>query len=156
MVLLRSGVSSVGLMGFIVGVMALFKTMSGASPFSVPAQKWTLLPFDGVRVIPFDASGWSLLEVTLQVRYPVSGGPSTLRGRFVRRPGTKLEDETGHDDKDPLAGKTRHHHWQHFLKNSSGLTMGFHVWHDGRNPVIVDGRQFKFVAVSSQDRSVDE
>jgi hypothetical protein len=126
--------------------------MSGADPFTVRPREWTIVPFDGRKVFDFPVVGWSLVETILQIRYPLVGCPSTFRGRFVRHPGTAKDDETGHNDVNPIKGLTRHHHWEHFLKNSSGLRVAFRVWHDGSKPVVVDGRQFKFVGFASSDQ----
>jgi len=84
-----------------------------------------------------------MYSVILRVEYPSSGCPTTLRGRYVRWPNTDKEDETGHNDVNPIAGMVRHHKWDHFLLNQPGLTMGFKVWHNGSRPIVLDGRQFK-------------
>lgn len=127
----------------------LLKTPSGTDQQVVRPETWTLVTFGKQLFIPLHPSGWSLVEVTLRVQYPgYPSCPRTLRGRFVRRPLTPKADETGHDDKNPIPGLTRHHHWQHFLKNSSGLTLGFKVWHDGSAPIVLDGRQLKSAAVT--------
>lgn len=121
----------------------LLKTPSGEDPQRIRPNTWTLVTFAGQRIAPLPAAGWSILEVTLRVQYPTNGAPRTLRGRFLRRPATPRQDETGHDDKNPIAGMTRHHHWQHFLLNQADLTIGFHVWHDGDDAIVLDGRQLK-------------
>ncbi len=121
----------------------LLKTPSGTDLQQVKPETWTLVRFADRKSLSLPASGWTMVEVTLRVRYPDAGCPRTLRGRFLRRPGTPQADETGHDDKDPIPGFTRHHHWQHFLKNSTDLTLGFHVWHDGQEAIWLDGRQIK-------------
>lgn len=127
----------------------LLKTPSGEDRQIIKPATWTLVRFAGEVLMPLQPDGWTLTEVTLRVEYPsYPACPRTLRGRFVRRPLTPRADETGHDDKNPVPGLTRHHHWQHFLKNSTGLTLGFKVWHDGSAPIVLDGRQLKAVAVT--------
>jgi hypothetical protein len=122
----------------------LFKTNSGKDKQAIRPNTWTLVRFDGATTFRFPDRGWSIMGVLLRVEYPSRGCPSTLRGRFFRWPDTNREDATGFDDKDPIAGKTRHHYWQHFLLNRDGLMVGFKVWHDGRSPIVLDGRQFKW------------
>lgn len=123
--------------------MPLWKTPSGVDKMKVMPNTWTWVKFENDRFFPFPSDGWSIMEVILRVEYPSTGCPKTLRGRFVRFPGTPKEDETGHNDMNPIPGYTRHHHWEHFLMNQANLTMGFRVWHDGKNPIVLDGRQFK-------------
>jgi len=123
--------------------MPLWKTFSGADKMTIPPKVWTYVKFENDRFFPLPADAWSIMEVILRVEYPKLGCPKTLRGRFVRHPGTDREDETGHNDMNPIAGYTRHHHWEHFILNRPDLTVGFRIWHDGTRPIIVDGRQFK-------------
>jgi len=125
--------------------MPLWKTFSGKDKQTIRPKVWTLVKFDNDRIFPFPQNrGNSIVEVMLRVEYPRTGCPRTLRGRFVRWPNTPQADETGHDDKNPIAGMVRHHHWQHFLLNRPDMTVGFHVWHDGASPIVLDGRQFKY------------
>jgi hypothetical protein len=125
--------------------MPLFKTFSGADKQVIKPEEWTLVRFDGKTVVPFPATGWSAMEVMLRVEYPRLGCPRSLRGRFVRWPNTPQADETGHDDKATFPGLVRHHHWQHFILNQKDLVVGFILWHDGKKPIVLDGRQFKTV-----------
>lgn len=128
--------------------MPLWKTDSGTDFQTIPPQRWTFVRFDGNEVFDLPAEGWSIMEVILRVDYPRLGCPKTLRGRLVRWPGTDQEDETGHNDVNPIPGYNRHHHWEHFLINRPQLTIGFRVWHDGRRPIVLDGRQFKTTRIS--------
>jgi hypothetical protein len=124
-------------------IMPLYKTFSGKDKQIIQPRAWTFVKFDNDRFLPFPAQGWSIMEVILRVEYPATGCPTTLRGRFVRWPGTPNADETGHDDKNPIPNLVRHHHWEHFLLNRPNLTMGFRIWHNGTRPIVLDGRQFK-------------
>jgi len=126
--------------------MPLWKTPSGVDKIKIQPKVWTYVKFENDRYFPLSNGGWSLVEVMLRVEYPKTGCPKTLRGKFVRFPGTAFEDETGNNDVDPIIGATRHHHWQHFLINQGNMTLGFRVWHDGSSPIVIDGRQFKAVA----------
>lgn len=131
--------------------MPLYKTFSGADKLTIQPKTWTYIKFENDRFFPFPEGGWSIMETILRVEYPRLGCPTTLRGRFVRWPGTDKEDETGHDDKTPLSGQTRHHHWEHFVLNRPSMTVGFRIWHDGRRPIVIDGRQFKHTRISSNE-----
>jgi hypothetical protein len=124
--------------------MPLFKTDSGRDKQSIRPRVWTLVRFADRTVINLPAAGWTIMGVLLRVEYPSRGCPSTLRGRFMRWPDTSREDSTGFDDKNPIAGSTRHHYWSHFILNRPELTLGFKVWHDGSSPIVLDGRQFKW------------
>ena len=128
--------------------MPLYKVPSGTDKQKILPRQWTLVSFEDKRVIPLAAEGWSIYGVMLRVEYPKQGSPTTLRGRLGRWPGTPKEDLTGFDDKNPLAGQTRHHYWSHFLKNEPDLEVGFMLWHDGTSPIVLDGRQFKWTRLS--------
>lgn len=123
----------------------LAKTESGIDKQTVQPNKWTLVRFGERKKTSFTeiGSGKLFFNVILRVEYPELGCPSTLRGRFVRWPNTAKADETGHNDVNPIAGLTRHHHWDHFLENQPKMPVGFIVWHDGKKPVVIDGRQIK-------------
>lgn len=129
--------------------MPLYKVSSGTEKQVVAPKVWTLVKFPHEGVFDFDADGWSLMGVLLRVEYPRGKFrcPKTLRGRFVRWPNTDHEDWTGFDDKDPQPGKKRHHYWSHFVLNKPDLSMGFKVWHNGRVPIVLDGRQFKWTTL---------
>jgi hypothetical protein len=123
----------------------LAKTDSGSNKQVIQPKQWTLISFGKNKQTSFisHGAGKLLFNVILRVEYPEIGCPRTLRGRFVRWPNTTKSDETGHNDVNPIAGLTRHHHWSHFLENRSKMPVGFIVWHDGENPVVLDGRQIK-------------
>lgn len=123
--------------------MPLFKTPSGKDKQVIPAREWTQVRFADRDVVRLADKGWSIYGVMLRVEYPQQGCPTTLKGRLVRFPGGN-EDWTGFDDKSPLAGQTRHHSWHHFLIGQPALTVAFRIWHDGKAPVVLDGRQFKW------------
>jgi len=122
----------------------LFKTMSGTDKQVIQPRIWTSVRFAGRTNINLTKDGWSIYGVMLRVEYPEDGCPSTLKGRLVRFPDSNREDWTGFDDKSPLPGQTRHHSWHHFLIGQPGLNVAFRVWHDGKQPVVLDGRQFKW------------
>ena len=124
--------------------MPLFKTNSGTDKQTIPPKQWTLVKFANTTTMPLPAQGWSIIGVLLRVEYPQRSCPTTLRGRFVRWPNEAREDSTGFDDKDPIAGSTRHHYWSHFILNRPDLVLGFRVWHDGPGRVVLDGRQLKW------------
>jgi hypothetical protein len=128
----------------------LFKTDSGSNKQVIQPNTWTWVNYGVPAVDSFTnkVKGTYLWNTILRVEYPKTGCPTTLRGRFVRYPGTDKEDETGMDDKNPVAGLTRHHHWDHFLANDSKMPIGFKVWHDGASPITLDGRQIKSTKLS--------
>ena len=124
--------------------MPLYKTSSGTDKQTIHPRTWTPVTFRGEDVIPLAETGWSLYGVMLRIEYPAAGGPSVLRGRLFRFPGTSREDVTGFDDKPTWPGDTCHSYWSHFVKGQRGLVVAFRVWHDGLQPITLDGRQFKW------------
>ena len=127
----------------------LAKTESGKDKQVIKPNTWTLVHFGELKQKTFvdQGSGKLFFNVILRVEYPSKGCPTTLRGRFVRWPETDKADETGHNDVNPVAGLTRHHHWDHFLDNQPKMPIGFIVWHDGKSSVVLDGRQIKSVLI---------
>jgi hypothetical protein len=123
--------------------MPLWKTPSGVDKQIIVPRRWVFVKFDKVQEMPLPELGWSIMEAILRVEYPRTGCPTTLRMRMSRWPNSSREDETGHDEKNPIPGMTRHHHWQHFILNRPDLTVGIKVWHNGTQPIVLDGRQFK-------------
>jgi len=123
--------------------MPLWKTNSGSDKQIIRPKAWTLIKFADVNQMPLPSVGWSIMGAILRIQYPKSGCPTTVRVRLARWPNTPQEDETGHNDYNPLAGQTRHHHWEHFILNRPNLVVGLKIWHDGNAPIILDGRQFK-------------
>jgi hypothetical protein len=121
----------------------LWKTPSGVDKQIILPRRWVFVKFDKVQEMPLPELGWSIMEAMLRVEYPRTGCPTTLRIRMSRWPNSSREDETGHDEKNPIPGMTRHHHWQHFILNRPDLTVGIKVWHNGTQPITLDGRQFK-------------
>lgn len=124
--------------------MPLYKTFSGRDKQIIPPKKWTYVTFRGQEEIPVSRWGWNMIGVLIRVEYPKWGCPTVLSGRFSRWPDSSREDTTGFDDKTPLRGDNHHHYWSHFLKGQKDLTVGFKVWHNGRKPIVLDGRQFKW------------
>jgi hypothetical protein len=129
----------------------LAKTDSGAKKQTIPPKRWTFVEFGPQSRTKFVArkAGTIFFNVILRIEYPRLGCPKTLRGRFVRWPETDQADETGHNDVNPIPGYVRHHHWDHFMINQSNMPVGFMIWHDGSQPVVLDGRQIKSVVISS-------
>lgn len=125
--------------------MPLWKTFSGVDKQVIKPRSWTFVSFGETKQTEFihRRSGTWLINIILRIQYPQTGCPNTLRGRLVRFPNTNQEDETGHNDVNPIPGLTRHHHWDHFLILNSSIPLGFRVWHNGTNDVVLDGRQFK-------------
>lgn len=124
--------------------MPLYKTLSGENKQLIPQREWTYVTFRNVIEIPLSNKGWNIYGVLLRIEWPSNNCPTVFRGRLARWPNTKHEDTTGFDDKPTFPGQTRHAYWNHFLKGRKDLTVGFKVWHDGKQPVILDGRQFKW------------
>lgn len=128
--------------------MPLYKVESGKDRQVIQPRTWTMVNFLGQTEFALEGKEWTLIGVLLRVDYPSRGTPRTLKGRFARWPDSSREDLTGFDDKDPIPGQTRHHYWSHFVLNQPDLTMGFKLWHDGKSPIVLDGRQFKYTSFS--------
>lgn len=122
----------------------LWKVESGTDKQTVKPNEWTFVRFAKKTkfVVPEDGTWeWTII---LRVEYPRIGTGSVLRGRLVRYPDT-TKDETGHDDKNTFAwgGKVLHSHWSHTISCNPSMPIGFWVWHDGKKPIVLDGRQIK-------------
>ncbi len=124
--------------------MPLYKTMSGRDKQIIVPRRWTLVRFRDETVIPLSPDGWNIYGAMIRIEYPAKGCPSVVRGRLARWPGTAREDLTGFDDKPAFPGAVRHSYWSHFLLGRPDLEIGFQLWHDGKNPIVLDGRQFKW------------
>jgi hypothetical protein len=122
----------------------LFKDESGKAKQTIKPKTWTYVKFQGKDTFKVSADGTWEWTVVLRVEYPRRAG-TVLRGRFCRFPNTPKLDETGHDDKNTSgwSGKTYHSHWTHTIKSNSRMPVGFWVWHDGKAPIVLDGRQIK-------------
>lgn len=122
----------------------LFKVDSGKSKQSIAPKTWTYVVFQNKKSFIVPRSGTWEWTVVLRVEYPAAAG-SVLRGRFCRYPDTSKLDETGHDDKNTYgwSGKTYHSHWSHTFDTDPKMPIGFWVWHDGKSPIVLDGRQIK-------------
>lgn len=125
--------------------MPLYKTFSGADKQIIKPKEWTYVTFQGKTEIPIARFGWSMIGILLRVEYPLKGSPKILSGRFARWPDSPREDTTGFDDKTTFPGENAHHYWSHFIKGQKDLTLGFKIWHNGTAPIVLDGRQFKWV-----------
>jgi hypothetical protein len=123
--------------------MPLWKTFSGKDKQTIKSKTWTTVTFDNKKELQLQSKGWSIMESMIRVHYPAEGCPTTVKLRLARWPDTNKEDLTGHTDFDPLPGDERHIHWQHFLLNRPDLTVAIKIWHNGTQPIVLDGRQFK-------------
>ena len=123
--------------------MPLWKTLSNTNKQVIKPKTWTTISFNDVTEFKLPRFGWSIMTSIIRVFYPSTGCPTTVKIRLVRYPNTNKEDLTGHSDYDPLPNNERHIHWQHFILNRKDLTVSLRIWHNGKNPIILDGRQFK-------------
>jgi hypothetical protein len=123
----------------------LWKVDSGKSKQTIPPNAWTYVAFPRETKFKVSSAGTWEWTVVLRVEYPKKGCPGVLRGRLARYPNTAKIDETGHDDKNTAgwAGKIYHSHWTHTITCGPTMPIGFWVWHDGKKPIVLDGRQIK-------------
>ncbi len=87
-----------------------------------------------------------LLETTIQIELPASGCPNYVRIRFCRFPTTKQADYTGHFTypvHPGMAGKTVWVTLAHSILATRLMNIAVFLDHDGKSPIVLDGRQFK-------------
>ena len=124
----------------------LSKVESGKAKQKIAPRTWTWVKYDkGAWSFKVPTAGVWEWTTFLRVEYPKVGFPTILRGRFGRFPGTDKLDETGHDDKTvrDFAGGSYHSHWTHTIDQDTKMPLGFWVWHNGKSPIVLDGRQIK-------------
>jgi hypothetical protein len=87
-----------------------------------------------------------LLETTIQIELPATGLPNFVRFRFCRFPNTKQADYTGHFTypvHPGMAGKTVWVTLAHSILATRLMNIAIFLDHDGKSPIVLDGRQFK-------------
>ena len=85
-------------------------------------------------------------ETTVQVELPKTGLPNVIRFRFCRFPETSQADYTGHFSypvHPGLAGKEIWVTLAHGFVSGGAMPVGLIINHDGKNPIVLDGRQIK-------------
>jgi hypothetical protein len=87
-----------------------------------------------------------LLETTIQIELPKTGIPNVVRFRFCRFPNTSKADYTGHFSypiHPGMAGKTVWVTLAHSIRATRLMNIAVFIDHDGKKPIVLDGRQFK-------------
>lgn len=87
-----------------------------------------------------------LLETTIQIELPSTGLPNFVRIRFCRFPTTPKADYTGHFTypvHPGMAGKTVWVTLAHSILATRLMNIAVFLDHDGKSPIVLDGRQFK-------------
>lgn len=87
-----------------------------------------------------------LLETTVQIELPKAGLPSVVRFRFCRFPTTPKADFTGHFSYPVhlgMAGQTVWVTLSHSILATRQMNIAVFIDHNGKSPIILDGRQFK-------------
>lgn len=87
-----------------------------------------------------------LLETTVQIELPKKDLPNFVRFRFCRFPTTPQADYTGHFTypvHPGMAGKTVWVTLAHSILATRQMNIAVFIDHDGKSPIVLDGRQFK-------------
>jgi hypothetical protein len=87
-----------------------------------------------------------LWETTVQVELPKTGLPNVIRFRWCRYPGTVQADYTGHFSypvHPGMSGKTIWITLSHSFISGGKMPVGLFIDHDGKSPIVLDGRQVK-------------
>lgn len=123
----------------------LLKTDSGVSKQTVKPRTWTYVSYAGKKKFAVSVTAGFIWKTFMRVEFPAGYKGTTVKGRFVRFPGTTKIDETGHESKNTVgwAGQTEHLGWCHPFDANPKMPVGFWIWHDGNLPLILDGRQVK-------------
>lgn len=98
-------------------------------------------------VFKADTKARNLWEYTVQIELPKTGCPSLIRIVLCRYPGTKQADYTGHDSitlyPGVHAGQTIWHTLAHSFISDPSMPVALYVSHNGKSPIVLDGRQIK-------------
>ena len=85
-------------------------------------------------------------ETTVQIELPKTGLPNVVRFRFCRYPGTAQADYTGHFSYPVHSGMAGKQIWvtlAHSFISGGKMPVGIFIDHDGKSPIVLDGRQIK-------------
>lgn len=122
----------------------LYKVESNKDKQTIKPNTWTYIRIEGKTRFKTSTSGSFNIWGILRVEYPTRWKGTRLRLRLVRNPdGTP--DQTGHTTLN-VAGfdnSAEHAHFCHELTMTANAPIGWLVWHDGRKPIVLDGRQLK-------------
>jgi len=117
-------------------------------------DKQSIAPNDSTKIRILGNTGWKvtkttkrvLLETTIQIELPKTGCPNVVRFRFCRYPNTTKADYTGHFSypvHPGMSGKTVWVTLAHSIRANRLMAIAIYVDHDGKSPIVLDGRQFK-------------
>lgn len=87
-----------------------------------------------------------LWETTVQVELPTDGLPNVIRFRFCRFPDTSKADYTGHFSYPVPQGMGGKEIWitlAHSFVSGGVMPVALFLDHDGKSPIVLDGRQIK-------------
>lgn len=123
------------------------KVVSNKDKQSIPSEVSTMMRING-------KTSWkgstrqkrNMWETTVQVELPKTGLPNVIRFRFCRYPGTAKADYTGHFSypvHPGMAGKTVWVTLAHGFISGGKMPVGLFIDHDGKSPIVLDGRQIK-------------
>lgn len=124
----------------------LLKDESGTAKQIIKPSTWTWVSYEGKTKFAADKLGRNQWLSQIRIWFPKNNMPSTVRTRFVRFPDTAKADETGHVSHPVMpqwAGRAEHIHFSHDFESGPKMPVGVWIWHDGKSPIILDGRQVK-------------
>ena len=122
----------------------LYKDESNKDKQTIKPLTWTWVRIEGTtRFKAASGASYNIWGI-LRVEYPNRWKGSRLRIRIVRNP-DREPDQTGHTTLNVAGfdGSAEHAHFSHELTLASGAPIGLYVWHDGKKPIVLDGRQIK-------------
>lgn len=123
------------------------KVASNVDKQSIPGNNAEKMRINGnTSWKPASRTKRMMMETTIQIELPASGLPNVVRVRFCRYPNTEKADYTGHFSypvHPGMAGKTVWITLAHSILFNRAMNVAVYVDHDGANPIVLDGRQFK-------------
>lgn len=123
------------------------KVVSNKDKQTIPSNDPTKVRINGKTSFKGSArKKRNMWETTVQVELPKTGLPNVIRFRFCRYPNTPEADYTGHFSYPVPQGMAGKEVWvtlAHGFISGGKMPVALYVDHDGKSPIVLDGRQIK-------------
>lgn len=122
----------------------LYKVESGKDKQTIKPNTWTFIRIEQRQRFRTSTSGSFNIWGIIRIEYPARWKGTRVRLRLVRDP-DGVPDQTGHTTLNATGfdGSAEHAHFCHELSMTANNPIGWLIWHDGKKPIVLDGRQLK-------------